>query len=145
MTENEFIEAVDSRFPYDDEIRAGELIKLCAAISPNAAFMVLHEICRPPRSSKVTNSRLSALLEEWAAAFYHPLVECVLSAAVAMIQKREISTESAIRLMNRIALYANQFNALSIVYFACDDIAGEVELKHQAIISAWASTNGLEA
>lgn len=144
MTEIEFIETVDGRFPYDDAILARELIDLGVAISPNAAFMVLHEICRPPRSCAVSGGRLNELLAEWTVVFCHPLVEEVLPAATAMIKNREISAKDAIHLIKSISGYANQFNALSIAYFACDDIAGEVESEYQAVIGAWATVDGLE-
>jgi len=81
VTEDEFIKTVDCRFPYDDEVRARELIKLGSAISPNAAFMVLHEICRPPCSSQVVISRVNVLLGEWIVAVRHPLVQEVLPVA----------------------------------------------------------------
>ncbi len=74
VTEEEFIKTVDCLFPYDDEVQAIELIKIGSAISPNAAFMVLHEICRPPRSSHVAASRVNELLAKWTAAAHHPLV-----------------------------------------------------------------------
>lgn len=138
MTEEEFIKNVDCRFPYEDEGQASKLIELGSAISTNAAFMVLHEICRPPRSRQLGASRVNELLAEWTASVHHPLVLEVLPVATAMIQHREISTVEAIRVMKRIAMHPNQFCALSIAYFACDDIAGEVETEYQAIVDAWA-------
>ena len=140
MTEDEFIKTVDCRFPYDDEVRARELIKLGSAISPNAAFMVLHEICRPPRSSQVVISRANELLGEWSVAVHHPLVQEVLPAAKAMIQKREFSPVEAICVMKSISPYRNQFSALSIPYFACDDTTGEVEAEYRGIIDVWSKT-----
>lgn len=138
MIEEEFIKAVDCRFPYEDPRQASELIKLGSAISTNAAFMVLHEICRRPRSNHVATSRVNDLLAEWTEAVHHPLVLEVLPVATAVIQNRELSTVEAIRVMKKIAPHPNQFSALSIIYFACDDIAGEVETEYQAIVDAWA-------
>jgi len=140
VTEDEFIKTVDCRFPYDNEVRASELIKLGSAISPNAAFMVLHEICRPPRSSQVVTSRVNVLLAEWTTAVHHPLVQEVLPVAKAMIQNREISPDEAIRVMKSIAPYRNQFSALSIAYFACDDTTGEAEAEYQCVIDVWSET-----
>ena len=140
MTEDEFIKTVDCRFPYDDEVRARELIKLGSAISPNAAFMVLHEICRPPCSSQVVISRVNVLLGEWIVAVRHPLVQEVLPVAKAMIQNREISPVEAIRVMKSIAPYRNQFSALSIAYFACDDTTGEAEAEYQCVFDVWSET-----
>lgn len=94
VTDEEFIEIVDCRFAYDDKVQASELIKLGLAISPNAAFMVLHEICRPPRSSQVVASRVNELFEKWTAAVQHPLVLEVLPVATAMIQNRDFHSGS---------------------------------------------------
>lgn len=143
MTEEEFIKTVDCRFPYDDQVQARELIKLGSAISPNAAFMVLHEICRPPRSSQVVASRVSELLAEWTAAVQHPLVPEVLPVATAMFENREISAVEAIRVMKSIAPYRNQYCALSIAYFACDDLVGEGEAEYQSVIDEWAIVGAL--
>ncbi|TFW27003.1 hypothetical protein [Duganella callida] len=145
MTEEEFIKTVDCRFPYDDEVHASELIELGSAISPNAAFMVLHEICRPPRSSQVVGSRVNELLAEWTAAVHHPLVQEVLPVARAMTQNREISTVEAIRVMKSIAPYRNQFSALSIAYFACDDLTGEGEAEYRSVIDEWDNFGALTA
>lgn len=140
MSEDEFVQNIGCRIPYDDEAQSRKLIKLGVDISPNAAFMVLHEICRPPRSGQVSIARLNTLLTEWTETFHHPLVDDLLAVATAMIQDREISPDDAIQVMKRIASYPNQFSALSIAYFACDDIAGEVEAEYHAIIDAWAKT-----
>lgn len=145
VTEEEFVKTVDCRFPYDDHVQANVLIKLGSAVSPNAAFMVLHEICRPPGSSQVVANRINELLAEWTAAVHHPLVLVVLPVATAMIQNREISTSEAIRVMKSIAPYRNQFSALSIAYFACDDMTGDGEREYQSIIDGWANVGALTA
>jgi len=62
MTEAEFIEAIGFRFPYQDFDKCRSLIKLGASISANAAFMVLHEICRTPHKHSVSREILFELL-----------------------------------------------------------------------------------
>ena len=47
--------------------------------------------------------------------------------------------------MKSIAPYRNQFNALSIAYFACDDMTGEGETEYRSIIDEWANVRGLAA
>jgi len=51
MTEQEFISSIDCNFPYEDIALAKELILQARSISPNAVFMVLHEILRAPKCS----------------------------------------------------------------------------------------------
>jgi hypothetical protein len=143
MTEVEFITEIDCRFPYRDETKRHQLIELGASISPNAAFMVLHEICRPPRSVGVDSDILQTILLEWTGVFHHPLVDIVLPAAMAIIRAEEIPVEQSMLAMKAVSTYQNQFNALSIPYFACDDVTGEVDLMHQKIIDRWATKSEL--
>ena len=137
MTETEFIEVIDCRLPYEDKQRCCDLIELGAGISPNAAFMVLHEICRPPNSSTATAECLEILLAEWSARVRHPIVEIVLPTAIAMVRGESVSVASSMLAMQKISEYKHQFNALSIPYFACDDINGAADTLHQEIVAAW--------
>ena len=59
--EKAFIAFFDAgRFPYQDPT-GSELIKQGWAISLNAAFCVLNELCRPPLSGLVSRERLREL------------------------------------------------------------------------------------
>jgi hypothetical protein len=62
-TEDEFIAAIDCRFPYDDVALAQSLIDEACSISGNAAFMVAHELARPPMSCAAADSRRLELLD----------------------------------------------------------------------------------
>ncbi len=137
MSETEFIEKIDGNFPYHSEPEWQALVKLGASISSNAAYMVLHEICRVPHSEKVTQKSKRALLEYWRQNFNHPTTTSVLRAAEVMIQDEELSVEESMSIMECIATYPNQYNALSIPYFACDDIDGRADDLYQKIIGAW--------
>lgn len=137
MTEIEFIEAIDCKFPYQHEGKWRQIIDLGVSISPNSAFMVLHEICRAPREANVDTVLLQKMLSTWSASFSHPLVEVVLPAASAMIRDELISVEQALSTMKDISHYQHQYNALAIPYFACDDTEGEVDDFHKKIIAEW--------
>ncbi len=50
MNESEFITHIDCHFPYQDRQEASRLIDLACQLSPDAAFMVAHELARPPQS-----------------------------------------------------------------------------------------------
>jgi hypothetical protein len=137
MNEVEFIEAIDCRFPYGNQAKARELIELGARISPNASFMVLHEICRPPKAAKEGSLVLLELAAAWEGTFEHPLVSIVLPIAKSMIQDKLISVGEAMVAMREVAVYKDQFNALAIPYLACDDEKGEADALHKEITHAW--------
>ncbi len=137
MSETEFIEKIDGNFPYHSEPEWRALVELGASISQNAAYMVLHEICRAPRSKKVTLKSKRAMLEYWRQNFNHPTMTSVLRAAEVMIKGEELPVEESMSIMKIISAYPNQYNALSIPYFACDDIDGRADELYQKIISAW--------
>lgn len=139
MNEVEFIEAIDCRFPYGDQAKAQELIELAARISPNASFMVLHEICRPPKGTKESSLVLLELATSWEGSIEHPLVSVVLPIAKSMIQDKLISVGVAIAAMREIAFYKGQYNALAIPYLACDDEDGEADALHREVTHAWQS------
>ncbi|MES2842954.1 MAG: hypothetical protein V4794_21985 [Pseudomonadota bacterium] len=139
MNEVEFIEAIDCRFPYGDQARARELIELGARISPNASFMVLHEICRPPEGAKEDSLVLLELASSWEGIFEHPLVFVVLPIARSMIQDKLIPVGVAMAAMREVAFYKDQYNALAIPYLACDDKKGEADALHREITHAWQS------
>jgi hypothetical protein len=139
MSEIEFIEAIDCRFPYGNLAEAHKLIALGTSISTNASFMVLHEICRPPKG---TQERLPILLElavVWEGTFDHPLVSVVLPIAKSMIKDELVSVDTAMTAMQKVALYKNQYNALAIPYLACDDLDGRADALHKKITHAWQS------
>lgn len=138
MTETEFIESIDCSFPYNSEAEWRPLIELGTSISPNAAFMVLHELCRPPTGIAVPKARIEAILDCWNQHFKHPLVGQVLPAAKAMIDGQTIAVDTALRTMRVVAAYRGQYNALSIPYFACDDVDGRAEELRLEITNAWA-------
>lgn len=125
--EQRFLDAIDSRFPYDDPARARALIAQGCRLSANAMFAVLHEICRPPRSATVDRARLLALVEEWRSMADHPLAADLAACAVALIERRRLPVPNALRLMERVGACPGQWAALSIVTFAADVDSGETE------------------
>jgi hypothetical protein len=137
VTETEFIESIDCQFPYDAEEKWRSLIEQGARISPNAAFMVLHELCRPPSGVLVYPHAIEAMLKHWCQQFEHPLVEAVLPAAEAMIKGKGLPADACMEIMRSVAAYQDQYNALAIPYFACDDTEGKVDEFYQAIIANW--------
>jgi hypothetical protein len=137
MSESEFSDLIDCRFPYRDTNGCRELIALGASISPNAAFMVHHEICRPPRSEAVESSVLQGLLSEWVASFNHPLLGLVLPIADEMTRGQQVEVETALRAMREVAMYRGLFAALAILSMCCDDADDKVNDLYHEIVHAW--------
>ena len=136
MTEGEFISEIDCRFPYDDWDKCILLMEMGASISSNSAFMVLHEICRAPRSE--SGRCLVALLEAWKERFNHPLVRVVLPSAEALMLGKSLPVDDVLNAMREIANFRGQYNALAISHFAADEEGGdEVQALYDEIVLAW--------
>ena len=115
--EKPFEGSIDARFPYGDA-SASALIRQGWAISLNAAFCVLDELCRPPYPRNVSKERLRELVSEWAAGPDHPLKLPVLHAANALIDDTPLNWKEGVNLMRQVGRYDGQRAALGIVYFA---------------------------
>ncbi len=137
MTETEFIEAIDCRLPYGDVQAVQRIIERAQGISSNAAFMALHEICRPPRSKKLSLEQHLLLLRIWAQAVDHPLCAQILPIAETVLRGADVPVPVAMAAMQAVAQYPNEYNALAIAYFSCDDKNGEADALHQRITRAW--------
>jgi hypothetical protein len=136
-----FAAKIDCRFPYRDRASASALIAEGWSISLDAAFGVLHEICRKPKSSPVTRQRQHQLMDEWAARFDHPLREPLLRCARALTEKKPLAWEEAVSVMEEVGKFDAQFSALNIAYFSgdCDSDEGAsgLEAARDRICRAW--------
>jgi hypothetical protein len=137
VNELEFIEKIDCRFPYHAPIEWRRLSARAARISPNAAFMVFHEICRAPARTKVSKAQASKILEHLSRRFRHPLVRVISPAVQALVSGKSLSEASALALMRKVAKYPNQFNALSLCYFSAIDGSGRADLEYNRIVKKW--------
>ena len=145
-----FAAKIDSRFPYRDQASASALIEEGRAVSLEASFGVLHEICRKGKSDRVTRKRQHELVEQWATGFEHDLKDPLLQCAHALIEKQHLSCEETMGLMEQIGHFEGQYAALNIAYFAgdCDsnESASQLEATHERICHLWseksAPTNG---
>lgn len=136
IAEGEFILRIDARFPYKDKRRCEVLIEEARAISANAVFMVLHEICRGEWVRKRKPLALE-LLEAWRDAWQHPLVAPLSGCAIALIRGEVISDEQAASLMTLISQHPYQYNALAIAHAAAATPRRLDQLARQ-VIATWA-------
>jgi hypothetical protein len=142
MTEDEFDRLIDCRFPYRDAREAKRLIALGRSISANAHFRTLSEICRPPARADVTAVEQFALMRDWADGFEHPLKDVALVCATAAIERRDLSVDHVLRIMDQIAAHRDAYAALSIAYFACDDMEDRAEARANEICNHWRRGSG---
>lgn len=122
--------SIGGRFPYNDP-SASALLARGWQISLNAAFCVLHELCRPPKGVDVKQVRLRELVAEWAEGGPdHPLKMPLLNAAHCLIDHAPLPWPEGAELMKRVAEFEGQRAALAIAYFAsdCDDPDGDEAL-----------------
>ncbi len=138
-TESEFISAIDCQFPFGDQAVASELIREACQISPNAAYMVAHELARPPASDETPSMIRLRLLDQLEDAFEHPLKGLVLGVTRRMIQGELIGADECLGAMRTVGTYKNMYNALAIVCSAgySGDDAMQIDRIYDELVAKW--------
>jgi len=77
------------------------------------------------------------MLDAWRKENDHPLSAAVVEAAKALIMGCDLSVARVLDLMSKVQNHLNQYQALNIVYFACDDVDGRADAKYEEIVSGW--------
>jgi len=139
MTEEEFIESIDARFPYENIRECKRLIEQGISISENSSFMVLHELCMVPKSKKVNRVELLKLVDHWIETNKHPVAKLVANIAKKILMDTEVSVAESMAAMEKIRPYKWQQCALSIPYMACDDSEGKADDLLNEIQKEWRS------
>jgi hypothetical protein len=137
MHEEEFLNSIDCCFPYENEGQWRALIIQGREISGNASFGVLHEIARKPFGNQVSDKMQLAMVDTWEVGNKHPLAKSVIEAAKAIITNNPLSVEKVLELLSQVQVFRNQYSALNIILFACDDIEGLAEEKWQEVVDSW--------
>jgi hypothetical protein len=141
-SEGEFIRAIDCRFPYDDSAAAAALIDEACAISANAAYMVVEELARRPRSARASDSTCLTLLDQVDARFSHPMKDIVLSVARRMVRHEVVPFEECRLIMQEIAAYPGQFHALAVVSCSCEEAGMDAaDDLYERICAEWMRSN----
>lgn len=138
MTEEEFIRSIDCCFPYENPIQWRRLSAKAARISSNAAFMVLHEVCRVPRSGKVRPRTRRRIATHLCARFRHPALRIAMPAIEAYLKGEKLRPAKAARAMCALSSYPGEFNALAICYFSSIDRNGRLDRMYEKVLSSWA-------
>ena len=137
MTEAEFSESIDCCFPYHARVEAIELMDRALQISTNAAFIVLHELCRPPHGTRVEKKLLAELIDLWDAKVDHPLARSIVPIARVMARDAFVSVDEAKSVLETLAPFTGQYAALAIVSCSCDDRDGVLEAPVDEIRKEW--------
>jgi len=138
MNESEFISLVDCAFPYGRPTRWRQLSATAPRISSNAAFMVLHEVCRVPRSVPMDQARSEAMISHLRRRFRHPALRVIEPAIRSYLAGTKLRPSTAAALMRKVAVHTGEYNALALCHFiAYDDRNGVLERTYQHITSRW--------
>lgn len=141
MNEAAFIEQIDCQFPYGKPLLWRRLSAQAARISPNAVFMVVHEVCRLPRSNDVPERQAVAILAHLRRRSRHPLFRIIDVAVRAYVAGLELRESKANSLMRKVAAYPNQYNALAICYLCANDRSGRLDRTYNEIVAKWSNQN----
>lgn len=145
MNEAEFISAIDCAFPHERPTQWRRLSASAARISPNAAFMVLHEVCRSPASRRVTEVQSRVIISHLKRRFRHPALRAIYPAVISYLTGKKLRPSAAAARMRKIALHTGQYNALNICYFSAFDRRGVLERTYQRIVQDWAASESVAA
>ncbi len=137
MTYEEFYKEIDCNFPYQDETKWKQVIAQGHEIGLDAPFLVLHEICRKPFSVELDQESHMKIYEYWQSSFTHPLINILKPACLAHINNSCLSVEKVIKIMAKVRQFPKRYNALQIIYFACEDKEEVVEAKYEEILGEW--------
>lgn len=141
VAETSFSELIDARFPYNDARAASVVMARGWAISLNAAFAVLYELCSPPQSADVGEYKLLHFINEWDKGPAHPLKYPVLNSALHMLQNEGLPWQEAVDLMRCVGQYDGQRAALAIVsraaYCPTPEAEAAVYNTEEAVRQAW--------
>ncbi|WP_037316228.1 hypothetical protein [Ruegeria halocynthiae] len=137
MNEVDFSQLIDCRFPYDNASSAEALIRTAKSISTPAMFMLLEEICRPPKGSTASIEDVSRLIETWRKHIDHALADSMANAARTLASGLSYSAPDSLALLEEIAPHQGFYSALNIAYFVCNDAEGAVEQRADQIRAIW--------
>lgn len=137
MTETEFISLIDCRFPYHDCAESRRLIELGCSISSNAAFSIIEELARIPKSGAVATSLRAELLLDISNRFEHPVKDLVVGVTKRLINGEHLSLPETLQAMNAVGAFRNEYCALNVIYFSVDDHWEDVDFLYDEITERW--------
>lgn len=139
MNEEEFLSAIDCKFPYNNIVKWMELIDMALGISDTCVYWVIHEIVRTPQSVKwkVNKLYLLELLNYIELHSTQVLKNEILAIARKIISSEEIHKDEVIRIMDKLKYCKWQSYPLNILYFSTDDTDWKIEQKYDEVMEYW--------
>jgi hypothetical protein len=137
MTEREFVDSIECRFPYGDRDTARRLIAEACVISTNAAFAVAHELARPGRGVDAPVGARLELLAILQGSLVHPVSGAVLGLARRQIHDLDIPVEEAVAVMEQVSAFPGEYAALALAYMSCDDRDGVANRRYDEVVRQW--------
>ena len=136
MEESEFIASIECKFPYRERAAAFEVATQACLLSPNAAFAVVDEVSRPPAGDHTPEfaAELLSFIEQ---RLDHPLATQIIGLAQKRVAKRRVSVAESLFALRQAERFPGQYCALSVAYFACDDVDGTADQEFNRIVAAW--------
>ena len=137
MDESAFVASIACRFPYQDRVRAIHVTEEACSISSNAAFAVMDELSRPPKGESAPlalSMELFSLIEK---RLSHPLVQPILALARNLVAGQTVSVAESVSVLRQTEQFPGQYAALSVAYFACDDVDGVADMEFNRIRHTW--------
>ena len=138
--EAEFVIKIDCQFPYADRERALALAAEGLAISAEAAFRVVYELCNVPRDVDADLETRLAVLSVIETRLAHPLGKIILPIAKEVVEGRGFLAADRVALMRRIAPFRHQYAALQIALEARDPdepFDEEPDRVYDEIVASW--------
>lgn len=138
--ESEFLYSIDCQFPYDDHARALALAEQAVAISANAAFAVLYEVCFVPDDAHADITTRCDVLAQITKLMRHPLGKVILPLAADLLDGKRASVPLQIDTMRKVSSFPGQYSALQIALFAGDPEEPrdeELDRVYDEIVESW--------
>jgi hypothetical protein len=135
--ENQFLEAIDCNFPYNDRVAAEDLIKKAATISDEALFAVLFEIVKLPKSASGKKEMQKSLLKTWERVNKSPLAIDLLPLINKKLDGELITVSSVLEVLECIRPYKNSYSALNLVSSLAYDET--IEERYDEISKGWSN------
>ena len=137
MDESTFISSIRCRFPYEDRARALDLANQACSLCLNAAFAVVDEISRPPVGESAAPELSEEVLLLIEQRLSHPLVQPILAVARKLVAGQSVSVSESVLVLRQVERFPGQYCALSVAYFACDDVDDVADQEFNRIVAAW--------
>lgn len=139
MTENDFFDSIDCKFPYDDMNKSIELFKIASNISDNAVYWLLLESVDIPYNlrNSVDKLKIKNFLNHVLENYNHKLLKDIIEVSINVIDDIKNDEIHILNLMEELKEFDWLYCALNILYLSLDDKYWILEEKYNEIRNIW--------